>query len=147
MSPRRRDEARYAEAVRLYTGLPGGEGLTVRQVAARVPADEKTVRRWLAGAGALRAPGPRRRGPARAARQRLTGEEEAELRAMWSAVPVPARGGPGHDLASVQGRQVLALLGRYREGGVSGAELGRAVGVSGAYVRRITAQAGKDSDG
>lgn len=55
---RKRDEARVAEAQRLY-----GLGLTTRTIAAELEADPRTVQRWLEDITGP--PGPRRRGDVR----------------------------------------------------------------------------------
>jgi hypothetical protein len=57
--PRQRDEAKVAEARRLY-----GLGLTTYAIAAQVHADPRTVQRWLGDL--IRPAGPRKRADVRA---------------------------------------------------------------------------------
>jgi hypothetical protein len=67
----------------------------------------------------------------------LTGPQRTQLRTLWDAIPPPPTG-TGHHAASAEGKQIVALLRAHRDAGVRTAELGDAIGVSGAHIRQLT---------
>jgi hypothetical protein len=137
---RHRDRVRAAEAARLAEQ----EQMSAAVIAARVGAHERTVRRWLADGGVRLRPGPRRISPRRPARQAVSADAARALRTAWDALPPPPRGGDGHDLNCADGTALLAALSAHRREGVTAASLGRVLGVSGQYIRRITSREAGD---
>jgi predicted transcriptional regulator len=134
------DRIRAAEAVRLAED----QQLDAGAIAGRVGVHERTVRRWLSNAGVPQRPGPRRTAARRPGRAPLSADAAQALRAAWDALPAPTRGGAGHDLTGEEGRAVIAAMTAHRRAGVTAASLGRALGVSGQYVRRITSTKASD---
>jgi hypothetical protein len=124
------------------------EDMTAVAIAGTLGADERTVRRWLDIAGVILRPGPRPgRSRPRPARRPLGNGDAGALREAWDRLPPPGRRTAGHDLACPEGREFTAALKAHRAAGVSAAELGRVLGVSAQYIRRITAQDSEDGEG
>jgi len=66
----------------------------------------------------------------------LNGPQRTQLRALWDAIPPPPSG-TGHHMASVEGKQLMALLRHHRDAGVRLTELGEAIGVSGSRIGHL----------
>jgi len=130
-------DARAADAAALAGSL------SAAAIARRLGVHERTVRRWLGAYGIPLRRGPRPSAPGRP-RRPIGDADAAALASLWQSLPPPPRGGGGHDLRGTGGQELVRLLTGHRREGVTAAALGAVLGVSGQYIRRITAGGGRD---